>query len=541
MTHRPATQRRARLLGAAALAAALSAPAFAEAHPDVVVVQSSPIGVDNRSVVGAVTVIDDDELIRNLEGNIADTLEHVPGVTSTYFGPAAGRPIVRGLGADRVRFLINGLGGLDASASSPDHAVAAEVLGADAVEVLRGPAAIAFGGNAVGGVVNVLDGRVPTKPVDGLLDGFVYAGRTSVDDGAQFAGRLAGQVGAVVIQGDFVRRDADGFKIPGFAETEAEREEHHGDHDDDHHDDHDHDDHEEHHEEEEPESGLVEGAFYTFESASVGASIVEDWGHFGLSVKETDAEYGLPGHSHAHGHDDDHDHDDHDDHDDDHHGGDDDHGHEHGEEGAPVLVMDQTRVDLRGEINRDGFFNRIRFAAAHSDYTHAELEGDEIGTLFDIEGAEARLEIAHDHGGARRGAWGLNAFTRDFQAAGEEAYIEPVTTQDWGAFLADEVLANWRRWDRDPADLKAVGGLGVFDMYMADDHRLHQHYTQQPRAMIAYDVNNAKRRSDHIDSPYGAIFSTFSEGWIGLHPDVNFWYRKDWTGPDFNPAGPYAL
>jgi len=135
----------------------------------------------------------------------------------------------------------------------------------------------------------------------------------------------------------------------------------------------------------------------------------------------------------------------------------------------------------------------------------------------------------------------FNGHEGEAPSAGDVVTRWEASGRDWGAFLADEVLANWRRWGRDPTDLKAVEGLDVFDMYMADDHRLHQHYTQQPRAMMAYDVNNAKRRSDHIDSPFGAIFSTFSEGWIGLHPEVNFWYRKDWTGPDFNPAGPCAL
>lgn len=433
---RPLTRRRgfhARLLGAASLAALLGAPALADVHPDVIEVTASPIRIDNRDSVSGVTVIGEAELVRNLEGNIGDQLERTPGVTSTYFGPAAGRPIVRGLGSERVRVLLNGLGALDASAASPDHAVTSEVLGAEAVEVLRGPAAIAFGGGAVGGVVNILDGRVPTAPVDGEFDGFVYAGGTTVDDGTQVGARLAGQVGQVVIQGDYVRREADGFEIPGFAESEAEREEHHGEEDDHEHEDHE--DHEDEHEEE-PPYGEVEGAFYTFESASLGASIVDDWGFFGLSVKETDAEYGLPGHSHAHEDEDDHEEEDDHDHDEDH----DEDEHGHGEEGVPVLVMDQTRIDLRGEINRDGFLNRVRFSVAHSDYTHAELEGDEIGTLFDVEGAEARVEFAHDHDGVRQGAWGVNAFTRDFQASGEEAYIEPVTTQDWGVFATE-------RWD----------------------------------------------------------------------------------------------
>jgi iron complex outermembrane receptor protein len=416
--------RRLRLLSAASFAALVSAPAFAEAHPDVITVTSSPIRVDNRSSASGVTVIGEDQLVRDLNGNLADTLERTPGVTTTYFGPASGRPIVRGLGAERVRVLINGLGGLDASASSPDHAVSSEVLGAQAIEVLRGPAAIAFGGGAVGGVVNILDGRVPTAPVDGAVDGFVYLGATSVDDGSQAAGRVTGGVGPIVLQGDYVRREAGGFEIPGFAESEAERAEHHGEDDE--------------HEDEEPAFGSVEGGFFTFESASAGASLVQDWGYVGLSVKDVDAQYGLPGHSHAHGEEEDHGHDHDDDngavHDDDH----DDHAHE--DEGVPVLVMEQTRIDLRGEIEREGFLNRIRFAFAHSDYGHVELEGDEIGTLFDVEGVEGRVELAHDHGGARQGAWGVNAFARDFEASGDEAYIEPVTTQDWGAFATE-------RWD----------------------------------------------------------------------------------------------
>jgi iron complex outermembrane receptor protein len=418
--------RRLHLLSAASLLTLVSAPAFAEAHPDVITVTSSPIAVDNRSSASAVTVISEDQLVRDLNGNLADTLERTPGVTTTYFGPAAGRPIVRGLGAERVRVLINGLGGLDASASSPDHAVSSEVLGATAIEVLRGPAAIAFGGSAVGGVVNLLDGRVPTTPVDGAFDGFVYLGATSVDDGSQIAGRLTGAAGPIVLQGDYLRRQAGGFEIPGFAESEAERAEHHGDDD---HDDHDEDDGHDVHDED-PPFGSVEGGFFTFESASAGASLVQNWGYVGLSVKDVDAQYGLPGHSHAHGHEDEH------------------VEHENGlshdesgaEEGVPVLAMEQTRIDLRGEIEREGFLNRIRFAFAHSDYGHAELEGDEIGTLFDVEGVEGRLELAHDHDGIRQGAWGINAFARDFEASGDEAYIEPVTTQDWGAFATE-------RWD----------------------------------------------------------------------------------------------
>ena len=453
----------ARKLGAAVSLLALVGPtAFAQApsnaaDEDVIVVLSAPLQLSSAEMVGSVGVVSADQIERDLNGNIADTLDRLPGVNSTYFGPASGRPIVRGLGADRVRLLINGLGALDASSSSPDHAVSAEALGAQQIEVLRGPAAIAYGGGAVGGVVNVLDGRIPTERNDDLFGGFAYLGATSVDEGTQAAGRITADFNGLMIQLEGLKREGDNFEIPGFAETGALREEHH--HEDEDHDEHEdedhHDDHEGEHEEEEPAYGEVPDSDYTFETYSGAVSLVRDWGFVGLSVKETDAEYGLPGHDHAHedehGHEEgDEDHDDHDHEDEDHDEDHDAHGHE-GED-APRLVLDQTRIDLRGELNRDALFNRVRWSFAHAHYTHAELEEGEIGTLFRKNGFEGRIELAHDHGDNRQGALGVQVLTQDFSAEGDEAYIESVTTQDWGAFVTE-------RWDN--GEWGVEGGLRV--------------------------------------------------------------------------------
>lgn len=434
----------ARRIGAAVSLLALAAPqAFAQTDDeaqDVIVVLSTPMQLQSDEMVGSVDLISAQDIERNLNGNIADTLSRMPGVNSTYFGPASGRPIIRGLGADRVRMLVNGLATLDASSSSPDHAVSAEALGAQQIEVLRGPAAIAYGGGAIGGVVNVLDGRIPTQRNEDVIDGFAYLGATSVDEGVQAAGRVTADFDGLMVQIEGLRREGSAFDIPGFAETEALREEHHEDEDHDHDDDHDEDEdhHDEHEGEEEPAFGEVPDSDFTFETYSGAVSLVRDWGYIGVSVKETDAEYGLPGHSHAHEdehEDEDHD-DDHDDHDEDH---DHEHEHEHGEE-APRLVLEQTRIDLRGELNRDGLFNRVRWSFAHADYMHVELEDGEVGTRFEKDGFEGRIELAHDHGDNRQGALGVQVLTQDFSALGEEAYIEPVTTQDWGAFITE-------RWD----------------------------------------------------------------------------------------------
>ena len=176
----------------AALSLAIAMPAQAGAQStapedeDVIVVTSQPLGVAADEVAGAVEVVDRRHLEDNLAGSLADTIAHEPGVSTTYFGPAASRPVIRGLGSDRVRVLVNGVGLIDASTNSPDHAVASEALEAESVEILRGPAAIAYGGGAIGGVVNVIDGRIPEERAEDGLDGRFYASMTSVDSPMQW-------------------------------------------------------------------------------------------------------------------------------------------------------------------------------------------------------------------------------------------------------------------------------------------------------------------------------------------------------------------
>lgn len=443
---------------------------------EVITVTSSALQVDRDSVTGSVDVLDRDALIRDMSGNIAQTLERLPGVSTTFFGPASGRPVIRGLGSERVRVLINGLDGLDASSSSPDHAVAVDVLGATGVEVLRGPAAIGFGGGAIGGVVNVFDGRVPETLPENPVFGEVYLGATSGNEGREGFVRGGLVWGQLVAQGEFQRRQAGVYDIPGFAESARLRAMEDHDHDDDH-DDHDDDDHDDDHDDHEDEAfGFAPDTDYVFESGSVGASIVGQWGFVGVGFKRTEAEYGIPGHDHAlhddhddHDHDDD-DHDDHDDHDED---------HEH----APRLVLEQTRVDLRGEIALDGFFNRVRWSLAYADYVHAEIEDDEQ-TIFDKEGLEARVELRHGHGDQRQGAWGVTAFTQDFEAVGDEAFIQAVTTQDFGVFATE-------RWDFDSWGLE-IGAR-------ADTREL--------------TAQTANRRFNSI-SASGAVFLRPAAGWF---------------------------
>lgn len=506
--------------------AAVSAPAIAQQddnhREDVITVTSSPIGVGTDEVAGSVEVVSREHIEENLSGSLADTIAHEPGVSTTFFGPASSRPVIRGLGADRVRVLVNGTGLIDASTASPDHAVASEALEAERVEILRGPAAIAYGGGAIGGVVNVIDGRIPEAPADGALDGRFYAGVTTVDEGETAAGRVRFNAGGFVFQFEAMTRNAQDYDIPGAAESEifhltelAEEAEHGDDHDEDH--------------EDEEVFGTVENSGLQFETASGGVSYVGEWGFIGVAVKQTSALYGIPG-GHAHGEEDDHE--------DDHAGAEafvrlgmeDDDDHEHGEEEGDVRIdLEQTRYDIRGEFNQLGdHFDTLRFSFGAGDYTHIELEGDEIGTVFTNEGYEARVELRHTSrelwGGTWEGAGGLQTFDRDFTATGEEAFVPPSETSDWGLFLVE-------RWDADSWGLE--GGLRIETRDISTSARSRSFDTQSvsgsifarpnPDSFVALTLSSTERAPTDVelfaDGPHLAT-QTFEVGDPDLEPEA---------------------
>ena len=148
-----------------AQSAAPPAPAVPEAHDhhlgNTIIVTGIRKSVDDT--LGGVSVLSGTELTAAMRPTIGETLARQPGVSATSFGPNASRPILRGLSGDRIRVLTDGIGSLDVSSSSADHAVAINPLTAERIEVLRGPAALLFGSSAIGGVVNVIDARIPRR------------------------------------------------------------------------------------------------------------------------------------------------------------------------------------------------------------------------------------------------------------------------------------------------------------------------------------------------------------------------------------------
>jgi iron complex outermembrane receptor protein len=358
-----------------------------------------PFGQSDFDAVQGTAVLTGEDLFRRVEGTLGDTLDALPGVSSSYFGPGASRPVIRGLGGGRVRVLTGGIGSIDASTTSPDHALAIEPLTLGRIEVVRGPATLLYGSSAVGGVVNVFDNRIPVEKPEQDISGGVRAGYATANDGWEGQAEFNVGLGPFVLHLDGFRRNTDDLEIPGYAESDAlialEGEEH-----------------------EEGEKGILPNSDVDNKGGAVGLSYLFDTGFFGVSVSRNDMNYGIPG-GHGHGHEE-------------------EEAGAHDEDGVRV-DLNQTRFDLMGEVNRDmGLFDKAKLRFGYADYTHRELEGADIGTVFTNEGWEGRLELVQKQAGGLKGAVGVQMLSRDFAAIGDEAFVPPTDTFLWGLFVVEE-------------------------------------------------------------------------------------------------------
>lgn len=416
-----------KLLMAAAAAPLLIGAANAQSSDDderreSTIIVTAP-GPDRSAdeLVGNATALDREEILETLSGTLGDTLDRQPGVSTTFFGPGASRPVLRGLGAERVQVLTNGIGVIDVSAASPDHQVTADGIDAEKIEILRGPAALGYGGQAIGGVVNVVDGLIAEDLPEEEMSGEVFGAYNSVNEGTELAGRGQFTAGQFVFTVSGSMRDFDEYDIPDFAESaglraleEAEEAEEEG----------------EEHEEEEEVRGTVENSFVETQTLSAGVSWVGDDAFFGVAVRQQTAEYGLPGHGHEEEHGDEE-------------GGEGEAVEEEEEEENPFIDLEQTRVDIRGGVTVDnGFLTDVIGTLAIVDYEHTEFEAPgEAGTVFENNGVEGRVEFDHVIGGFE-GAFGVQYSDREFSAVGEEAFITPTDIQNWGVFLYES-----QEWD----------------------------------------------------------------------------------------------
>ena len=411
---------------------------------DQIVVTATPLSRTVEELAQPTTVLYGDELAKKQSTSIGETLSQELGLSSTYFGPVSSRPVIRGQYGERVKVLNNGLDVLDASAFSEDHQTTVEGLLAERVEIIRGPATLLYGSGAAGGLVNVVDSRFVTEPMDGPFAGGLAIGADSAVGTRDAAIKAQFGTGSIAFSADYFYRSTDDIEIPGFAESKAlralEEEEH---------EEEEGEEHEEH--EEEEAFGTVENTDSETQGGALGVSFVSDRGFFGVSFSAFDSDYGVPGHHH----------------------------HHEEEEEPPIgeaeeeeetvrIDLEQARVDLNGEYDLNGgFLSGIRFRAAFNDYEHTEFEGDEVGTIYKVDGIDGRLELRHAPVGSLEGAFGVQYSVNDFNAIGDEAFVPASETKRTSLFIFEELRLSdaWSLQGSARYEDQSISGATLLESY----------------------------------------------------------------------------
>ena len=406
--------------------------------------------IRDLDILAGTTVVGGTELLRDIRPQIGDTLARQPGVSATSFSPGASRPVLRGFQGERVRVLSDGIGSIDVSNTSADHAVTIDPLTAERIEILHGPAVLLYGSQAIGGAINVLDRRIPRVSPDEPFHLHAIGAYGSAAEersiGAAIDVPLTDTGLVFHIDGSF-RKTGD-LEVGGFvlspelrgeqleiaAEEAAEG-----------------------HAEEAAEAlelagqrGRIGNSATEQKTAGAGLALIREGGSLGVSLSWFDSAYGVPGRpglSHHHGE-----------------GGEGEGEAAHGEEALVTIGLEQVRADLRSELNvGGGFLDKIRTRLAYADYTHTEFEGDEVGTVFSNEGFEGRFELLQATRSGWSGASGLQYFNRDFAAVGAEAFLPPNQTDQVGLFTVQQFdlgaagIEAAARYERTGVESTAVG------------------------------------------------------------------------------------
>ena len=369
--------------------------------------ETAPIVVTGGEILSStdtaqtVTVLNGDALKQKAEATLGDTLSTEPGVAGSGFTAGASRPVIRGLADNRVRVLNNGTEVFDVSNLSPDHAPSVSTLLSESVEVVRGPATVLFGSGAIGGVVNVVDNRIPVEAPPDRIGGEIDGRYDSVDTERSGAGEVdIALTPHLVFHIDGSVQHLDDRDIPGFALVpgiQATLT---------------------------PEQlanngfggnpfGFVPNTFVKTEDFGVGASWVWDKGYFGASYSEFWSNYGVP----------------------------DDPEVDNPDEPPPRVTLDvnKKQANVRSSI-ADPFsgISTLNFKFVYTDYVHTELENEEVGSTFSTSGVDTRLELVHKPIGPFTGSIGGQLFVKDLSILGADAFLQPTRAVEGAVFIFEE-------------------------------------------------------------------------------------------------------
>jgi iron complex outermembrane receptor protein len=386
------------------------------------IVVTAPFEQSEAETALPIGILSGEALQEKIGNSLGDTLKNEIGVNSASFGTGVGQPIIRGQTGNRVTILQNGVGVTDASSLSPDHANSVEASLAERVEVVRGPSTLLYGSGAIGGVVNVIDNRVPETLVDSP-EFVIQQSRNSVNNEEKTVIKLDASAGNFAFHLDAFRRDSENVDISGFAIDEFAVEEleelAEALHEEEGHDEEEHDE-----DEFENTRGFIGNSDSESDGATLGFSWVGSNGFIGFSANELNNDYGLPPGTHGHHEEEEHEEEGHDE-------GEDEHEDEEAHEDVEFvrIGMESRRYDIRGGYEfADSWIDSVRGSLGFTDYEHGEIEffedgGSEVGTLFSNEGTEGRFTLSHVPVGDWNGVWGFQFSDTEFSAIGEEAFI----------------------------------------------------------------------------------------------------------------------
>lgn len=379
-----------------------------------------------RPLESNATILEGRVLRLQQSDTLGRTLDKELGLSNASFGPGVGIPVIRGLSGSRVRMLQSDIGSHDATSISPDHAVAIDPLFAEEIRIVRGPETIKYGGNAIGGIVNVKDYRIPERIPKNLIDGSIESRYDTNGNGTNSAVKLnLGKEWLALSLGGFLRERGD-IRIPGKAIDEAAVQQ---------------------------QLGLtdirnVAGKIPNTDSKSIGGfsgiSLLGQSAMAGMSVSHIDNRYGVPKGGHGL-----------------------DPNHLHGLElilpqlrdltgfedifGPQALFpsirlnMQQTRYDFKSEWHEPvRGIERIGFRYGLVDYQHTEIKGGAPFTQFKNDVGEGRFEIDHNFSQRLTGTAGMQWINRDFAALGVETFVPETRQQLFGLYTTQQYA--WDSW-----------------------------------------------------------------------------------------------
>jgi iron complex outermembrane receptor protein len=353
--------------------------AMAQTAPSEIIITGNPLG--REQATAPASAMGRSDLLERGQSTLGETLNGLPGVSSTYFGPNASRPIIRGLDGDRIRVLNNSAASADVSALSYDHAVPLDVLSTERIEVLRGSAALQYGGSAVGGVINVIDNRIPREALSGVSGkAQLQAGTGNAELSAAGLVEAGNERWALHVDG-FERRTGD-VRVPVSLACDKTGETRY--------------------------ARRICNSASQSQGGAIGATTFWSDGYLGASVNSYQSDYGTVA------------------------------------EDRVTIGMKTTRYALESQVrNLPGWFESVKARASHTDYQHTEFDKGTPGTVFANQGQDLRFEARHRALAGWQGVLGAQVESGRFSAVGDEAFAPFSRTRSRALFVHEELPTAW--------------------------------------------------------------------------------------------------